>query len=194
MPWTEEDGRPSRISAQAMRPPARATASIAIALCLCGGVALAFFVARVPPSSSATADTSSTTDSDSTETQTTGSGTTSTTTTSATTDETTTAAVTTVPPKPRRKPPARFELVAGGDLALAGSPRAATLTAVRGFFRRADLAIANLEGTLATAGSSKCPAGSGAAEGCFAFRASPAWARTLREAGFTDLNVANNHA
>jgi poly-gamma-glutamate capsule biosynthesis protein CapA/YwtB (metallophosphatase superfamily) len=86
---------------------------------------------------------------------------------------------------------ARFTLVAGGDVALAGDPDEATLAAVRPFFRRADLAIANLEGTLAVAGSAKCLARS---SGCFAFRASPGWAAVLRRAGLSALNVANNHA
>ncbi len=96
-------------------------------------------------------------------------------------------------PKPTRpKPAAGFTLVAGGDVALTGDPDEATLAAVRPFFRRADLAIANLEGTLAETGSARCLASPEA--GCFVFRASPGWAATLRRAGLTDLNVANNHA
>ncbi len=96
-------------------------------------------------------------------------------------------------PKPTRpKPAAGFALVAGGDVALTGDPDEATLAAVRPFFRRADLAIANLEGTLAETGSARCLASPEA--GCFVFRASPGWAATLRRAGLTDLNVANNHA
>ena len=55
----------------------------------------------------------------------------------------------------------------------------------------ADVTLGNLEGTLATGGSSKCGAGS---ENCFAFRAPPSYARVLRKAGFTIVNVANNHA
>jgi Bacterial capsule synthesis protein PGA_cap len=89
---------------------------------------------------------------------------------------------------------ASFTLVAGGDVALAGDPNESTFTAVHGFLRGADLAIANLEGTLATAGSARCLAGSDAASGCFTFRASPAWALVLKQAGLTALNVANNHA
>jgi hypothetical protein len=138
-----------------MRLPARNLASIAIALCLLSGAALALLVARVPPSSAA----------------------------------------------PQFKLPslslklrASFTLVAGGDVALTGDPNESTFTAVRGFLRRADLAIANLEGTLATAGSARCLAGSGATSGCFTFRASPAWALVLKQSGLTALNVANNHA
>src|SRR5262249_30245 len=55
----------------------------------------------------------------------------------------------------------------------------------------ADVALANLEGTLSTGGSSKCGAGS---SNCFAFHTPPSYARWLRHAGFTILNVANNHA
>ena len=56
---------------------------------------------------------------------------------------------------------------------------------------RNDVAIGNLEGTLAVGGSSKCGPTS---TNCFAFRAPPAYARLLRQAGFTLMNVANNHA
>jgi len=56
---------------------------------------------------------------------------------------------------------------------------------------RADVALANLEGTLSTGGASKCGAGSTA---CFAFHTPPSYARWLRRAGFTIVNLANNHA
>src|SRR5438477_4229099 len=95
------------------------------------------------------------------------------------------------PPPPHRAP-ATFTLVAGGDVALAGEAKAALFAGIRRFLRPADLAFANLEGTLATGGSSRCVADAKA--GCFVFRASPRWAATLRESGFTALNVANNHA
>ena len=56
---------------------------------------------------------------------------------------------------------------------------------------RGDVVAGNLEGTLATGGSSKCgPASSD----CYAFRAPPSYARLLRRAGFTLVNLANNHA
>jgi len=55
---------------------------------------------------------------------------------------------------------------------------------------RADVAMGNLEGTLATGGSSKCGAGS---SNCFAFRTPPSYARWLKRAGFTLMNLANNH-
>jgi hypothetical protein len=93
---------------------------------------------------------------------------------------------------PPSKPPASFTLVAGGDVALAGEPNRALLAGVRRFLRPADLAIANLEGTLTASGSSRCVADAKA--GCFVFRASTAWGATLRSSGLTVLNVANNHA
>jgi hypothetical protein len=90
------------------------------------------------------------------------------------------------------KPPARFVFVGGGDIALAGPVNAHTLSGLARFVRPADLAVANLEGTLATGGYAKCK--SGPASGCFSFRASPGWAAMLRRVGFDDMNVANNHA
>ena len=51
--------------------------------------------------------------------------------------------------------------------------------------------IGNLEGTLATGGSSKCGSES---TNCYAFRAPPSYGQVLRHAGFTLMNVANNHA
>jgi len=56
---------------------------------------------------------------------------------------------------------------------------------------RGDVVLGNLEGTLTTRGTAKCEAGS---TDCFAFRAPPVYARLLRQAGFTVLNLANNHA
>ena len=54
-----------------------------------------------------------------------------------------------------------------------------------------DIVLGNLEGTLATGGSSKCGAGS---SNCFAFRTPPSYAKWLKQAGFTVMNLANNHA
>lgn len=85
-----------------------------------------------------------------------------------------------------------FTFVAGGDIALTGDADAAVFAGIRRFLRHTDLAVANLEGTLATGGAPKCV--QSASSGCFTFRASPAWAATLRATGFTVLNVANNHA
>lgn len=56
---------------------------------------------------------------------------------------------------------------------------------------RGDVVIGNLEGTLTVGGSSKCGATS---TDCFAFHAPPSYAHLLKRAGFTLMNVANNHA
>lgn len=54
----------------------------------------------------------------------------------------------------------------------------------------ADVVLGNLEGTLSTGGRSKCGAGS---KDCFAFQTPPSYARWLKGAGFTVMNLANNH-
>lgn len=54
-----------------------------------------------------------------------------------------------------------------------------------------DVVLGNLEGTLSTGGSSKCGAGS---TNCYAFQTPPSYAAWLRKAGFTVMNLANNHA
>lgn len=56
---------------------------------------------------------------------------------------------------------------------------------------RGDVVLGNVETALATGGSSKCGAGS---PNCFAFRAPPSYARWLKRAGFTVMNLANNHS
>jgi hypothetical protein len=80
-----------------------------------------------------------------------------------------------------------------GDIAMAPSGSGAN-----GFFDSgirkalaAHIALGNLEGTLATGGSSKCGPGS---SNCFAFRAPPSYSSALKHAGFTIMNLANNHA
>jgi poly-gamma-glutamate capsule biosynthesis protein CapA/YwtB (metallophosphatase superfamily) len=55
----------------------------------------------------------------------------------------------------------------------------------------APIEFANLEGTMTSRGSSKCPPGDGE---CFAFHVPPSFARVYREMGFTVLNSANNHS
>jgi hypothetical protein len=97
-------------------------------------------------------------------------------------------------PKPASKPapPARFTFVGSGDIALRGAADPAVVAGLRRFLKGADVAIGNLEGTLAVDGAPKCDQATDS--GCFTFRASPAWAAVLRQAGFTDLNLANNHA
>ena len=53
-----------------------------------------------------------------------------------------------------------------------------------------DVVLANLDQALTEGGTSKCGAGS---SGCYAFRTPPSYARWLAEAGFTVVNLANNH-
>src|SRR5215217_4956549 len=73
-----------------------------------------------------------------------------------------------------------FTFVGAGDIALTGDADASVLAGIRRFLLHTDLVIGNLEGTLATGGAPKC---SGEV-GCFTFRGSPDWARTLRRSGF----------
>ena len=54
-----------------------------------------------------------------------------------------------------------------------------------------DVVLGNLEGTLSVGGGSKCGAGS---TNCYAFQTPPSYAAWLRKAGFTVMNLANNHA
>lgn len=54
-----------------------------------------------------------------------------------------------------------------------------------------DVVLGNLEGTLSVGGGSKCGAGS---TNCYAFQTPPSYAAWLKKAGFTMLNLANNHA
>lgn len=55
-----------------------------------------------------------------------------------------------------------------------------------------DVVFANLEGTLTSSGTSKCPNGSGG--DCFAFRNPPSYARAFASTGFGVLGLANNHS
>jgi hypothetical protein len=56
----------------------------------------------------------------------------------------------------------------------------------------ADITLGNLEGTLSTAGVSKCTSLPGGV--CFAFQAPPSYALALRNLGFDLVNQANNHS
>lgn len=82
-------------------------------------------------------------------------------------------------------------LAAAGDVALLGPAPSDLLARVRGPLAGADVALANLEGTLGYGGEAKCGA---AGSHCYAFQSPPASAALLRRAGLDDLNVANNHA
>ncbi len=93
-------------------------------------------------------------------------------------------------PAPRR----RISIAAVGDIALNGVPPAGIFASVSRLLD-ADVTLGNLEGTLSVGGVSKCAGlGPKARERCFAFQAPPAYAGALRAAGFTVLNLANNHA
>jgi len=84
-------------------------------------------------------------------------------------------------------------IAATGDIAMAPSengPARFFDAAVRRAIA-ADMSLGNLEGTLATGGSSKCGPQS---TDCYAFRAPPTYAAALKRAGFSIMNLANNHA
>ena len=85
-----------------------------------------------------------------------------------------------------------FTLVAGGDIAMSGAGADDSTFAGISRFLHGDIVFGNLEGTLATGGTPKCsPYG---VDGCFTFRADPSSVGALKRAGFTVLNLANNHA
>ncbi len=108
-------------------------------------------------------------------------------------------------PRPTATPPlplGHVQVSAVGDVALDGTPPdgGAALFAGVGDTLAGDVVIANLEGALTTGGFSKCGAAPGDAAGdeeparCYAFRADPTAAGHFASAGFTVLNVANNHS
>lgn len=105
-----------------------------------------------------------------------------------------------VAPEPRAATPAPagISLTAVGDTVMGtaefGLPPAggSTLfTNVRSLLT-GDVVLGNLEEALATGSSAKCGTGSGGT--CFAFASPPSYARNLKNAGFTVMNTANNHA
>jgi hypothetical protein len=85
----------------------------------------------------------------------------------------------------------------GGDVTLGSSygqpPNQARgmLAGVAATMRKADLTTVNLEGTLGSGGSSKCPTPT---PNCFAFQAPAGNTAGLRVAGVDAVNLANNHA
>lgn len=101
-------------------------------------------------------------------------------------------------------PPARpvtgarpVTVAAVGDTVMGSPPYGLPPDGGRSFFAqvspllKGDIVMGNLEGTLATGGTSKC---GGGGPHCFAFRTPPSYARWLNQAGFTVMNLANNHA
>jgi hypothetical protein len=95
-----------------------------------------------------------------------------------------------------RTPAGVVTIAAVGDIVMGSTPNLPP-DGGRSFFDdvetdlAADVVLGNLEGTLSTGGSSKCGAGS---TNCFAFHTPPSYAAWLRKAGFTVMNLANNHA
>jgi capsule synthesis protein PGA_cap len=77
-----------------------------------------------------------------------------------------------------------------GDIAMAPGPAESYFSNVS-LDLAGDVVLGNLEGTLTARGATKCAADS---TSCFAFRAPAGYARLLRQAGFTVMNLANNHA
>ncbi len=85
-----------------------------------------------------------------------------------------------------------IRIAAVGDMAMvANSDSGASYFAWVARYLRGNVVFGNLEGTLTDRGSSKCGSGSSS---CFAFRAPPSYGSLLKQAGFTILNTANNHA
>jgi len=66
-----------------------------------------------------------------------------------------------------------------------------SLKAMTPSLHKADITWGNLEETLSRGGTSKC---GGDSSNCFAFQAPPSYARNLKRAGFSIMNLANNHA
>jgi Bacterial capsule synthesis protein PGA_cap len=93
-----------------------------------------------------------------------------------------------VPAVGAEAPPVRFAFT--GDIAMVAGPAEDYFRAVR-LDLVGDVVLGNLEGTLTERGSSKCEAGS---TSCFSFRAPVSYAPLLHQAGFTIVNLANNHA
>jgi capsule synthesis protein PGA_cap len=87
-----------------------------------------------------------------------------------------------------QQPVVRFAFT--GDIAMVDGPVESYFANVK-LDLTGDLVMGNLEGTLTDRGSTKCAS---ASSNCFAFHASPSYASYLRQAGFTVLNLANNHA
>ena len=96
----------------------------------------------------------------------------------------------------RAVPEGVVTIAATGDIVMGSTPNLPP-DGGRSFFNgvKADLAgdvvLGNLEGTLSTGGGSKCGSGS---TNCYAFQTPPSYAAWLKKAGFTIMNLANNHA
>src|SRR4051794_8784812 len=102
------------------------------------------------------------------------------------------AAVAISPRASHPPPPRSLTLVAGGDVSLAGEPQSALFAGTRAYLRPADLAVANLEGTLATGGGARGTPS--AKRGWFVFCAAPPRAPPPEAAGLTPLRAAHQQA
>jgi poly-gamma-glutamate capsule biosynthesis protein CapA/YwtB (metallophosphatase superfamily) len=87
-------------------------------------------------------------------------------------------------------PPPVVRFAFTGDIAMVAGPAEDYFRSVRKQLA-GDVVLGNLEGTLTERGTAKCGTGS---SDCFSFHAPPSYARLLRGAGFTVVNLANNHA
>jgi poly-gamma-glutamate capsule biosynthesis protein CapA/YwtB (metallophosphatase superfamily) len=99
-------------------------------------------------------------------------------------------------PTTRQPPKGTFTFSAVGDIVMGSTPNLPPDGGASFFSEvapdlQADVSLGNLQGTLSTGGSSRCGAGNSQ---CFAFHTPPSYARWLKDAGFTVLNLANNHA
>jgi Bacterial capsule synthesis protein PGA_cap len=99
---------------------------------------------------------------------------------------------------PGRAPPVdeKVTIAAVGDIAMGRDgyqppDGGAALFAQVSHLLRGDVVLGNLEQALTDSGTSKCGKRS---RDCFAFRTPPSTAQTLADAGFTLMNLANNHA
>jgi poly-gamma-glutamate capsule biosynthesis protein CapA/YwtB (metallophosphatase superfamily) len=96
----------------------------------------------------------------------------------------------------RAVPPGIVTIAAVGDIVMGSTPNLPA-DGGRSFFDAVqtdlagDVVLGNLEGTLSTGGASKCGVGS---TNCYSFQTPPSYAAWLRRAGFTVMNLANNHA
>ncbi|HMN98112.1 MAG TPA: CapA family protein [Miltoncostaeaceae bacterium] len=101
------------------------------------------------------------------------------------------------PPAPPADDAQPIDVAYAGDTVMGSLPYGLPADGGASFFSQVDdlltgdIVLGNLEGTLTTRGSSKCGSGS---SNCYAFRTPPSYARWLKDAGFTVMNLANNHA
>ena len=107
------------------------------------------------------------------------------------------ATTTVVKTTPRPNTPAGVVTIAAtGDIVMGSTPNLPP-DGGRSFFDNVetdlsgDVVLGNLEGTLSVGGGSKCGLGS---TNCYAFQTPPSYAAWLKKAGFTVMNLANNHA